>query len=37
MTSPYVEDTVRILSTLIGFSTTFEDSNLDLIDWIRQG
>ena len=36
MTSPYAADTVRILSTLIGFSTTFEDSNLDLIDWISQ-
>ena len=36
MPSPHAEDTVRILSTLIGFSTTFEDSNLDLIDWIRQ-
>jgi acetylornithine deacetylase len=36
MTSPYAEETVRILSTLIGFSTTFEDSNLDLIDWISQ-
>jgi acetylornithine deacetylase len=36
MPSPHAEDTVRILSTLIGFSTTFENSNLDLIDWIRQ-
>lgn len=36
MTSPYTADTVRILSKLIGFSTTFEDSNLDLIDWISQ-
>ncbi len=36
MTSTYAEDTARILSTLIGFSTTFEDSNLELIDWIRQ-
>jgi acetylornithine deacetylase len=36
MTSPYAADTVRILSSLIGFSTTFEDSNLDLIDWITQ-
>jgi len=36
MTSPYAEDTLRILSTLIGFSTTFDDSNLDLIDWIRK-
>lgn len=36
MTSPYAADTVRILSTLIGFSTTFQDSNLDLVDWVAQ-
>jgi acetylornithine deacetylase len=36
MTSPYLEDTVGILSTLIGFPTTFEDSNLDLIEWVCQ-
>ena len=36
MTSSYTEETARILSTLIGFSTTFEDSNLDLVEWVRE-
>jgi acetylornithine deacetylase len=36
MTSPYAEETIRILSALIGFSTTFEDSNLSLIHWISE-